>query len=80
MLVLPLAVFARSHNLKVHVDSVHCGVRAHVCPEDGCPKSFGRRHDLLRHIQSKHTNLGSPRRKLFAKNVATKTGAKAEAI
>ena len=55
--------FARTHNLKVHVDSVHFGIRANACTVPGCNKEFSRKHDLTRHIQSKHTDLGSPRRK-----------------
>ncbi|KAH9941704.1 uncharacterized protein BXZ73DRAFT_41392, partial [Epithele typhae] len=54
---------ARSHNLKVHVESVHKGLRKNRCTEPGCTKSFSRQHDLARHIVSKHTDLGSPRRK-----------------
>ncbi|KAI8976611.1 hypothetical protein BD414DRAFT_539160 [Trametes punicea] len=57
------SVFARSHNLKVHVESVHDGERRFACTVIGCGKAFGRKHDLVRHHQSKHTNLGSPRRK-----------------
>ncbi|KAI0738935.1 hypothetical protein C8Q80DRAFT_219180 [Daedaleopsis nitida] len=57
------SVFARTHNLNVHIKSVHEGQRTNVCPEDDCSKSFSRKHDLTRHIQSKHTDLGSPRRK-----------------
>ncbi|KAI0690419.1 hypothetical protein C8T65DRAFT_671679 [Cerioporus squamosus] len=55
--------FARSHNLRVHIKSVHEGSRAYACMEPNCTRSFSRKHDLIRHIQSKHTNLGSPRRK-----------------
>ncbi|KAI0366868.1 hypothetical protein BV20DRAFT_1124002 [Pilatotrama ljubarskyi] len=55
--------FARSHNLKVHVRSVHDKVRAHACGVAGCRLSFSRRHDLTRHHISKHTDEGSPRRK-----------------
>lgn len=57
------AEFARTHNLTVHVNSVHKGLRAHACEHEGCDRTFSRKHDLRRHMQSKHTNLGSPRRK-----------------
>ncbi|PIL23421.1 transcription factor [Ganoderma sinense ZZ0214-1] len=56
-----LSVSARSHNIKIHMDSVHRGLRGHRCDAPGCPRAFSRRHDLLRHRISAHTNLGSPR-------------------
>lgn len=45
------------------MNSVHKGLRAHACEHEGCDRTFSRKHDLRRHMQSKHTNLGSPRRK-----------------
>ncbi|EIW55120.1 uncharacterized protein TRAVEDRAFT_66465 [Trametes versicolor FP-101664 SS1] len=58
--------FARSHNLKVHIASVHNKERSFVCEVASCAQAFGRKHDLVRHFQSKHTNLGSPRSKAAA--------------
>ncbi|KAJ8481915.1 hypothetical protein ONZ51_g5687 [Trametes cubensis] len=55
--------FARSHNLKVHVKSVHENQRSFPCKVPGCEHAFSRKHDLARHFQSKHTDKGSPRRK-----------------
>ncbi|KAH9899290.1 hypothetical protein C8Q73DRAFT_787187 [Cubamyces lactineus] len=55
--------FARSHNLKVHIKSVHENQRSFPCKVAGCEHAFSRKHDLTRHFQSKHTNKGSPRRK-----------------
>ncbi|KAI1794384.1 hypothetical protein LXA43DRAFT_883960 [Ganoderma leucocontextum] len=52
---------ARTHNLKVHIDTVHLGKRSHCCKEPGCSRAFSRKHDLTRHHQSAHTTLGSPR-------------------
>ncbi|CDO70388.1 hypothetical protein BN946_scf184999.g28 [Trametes cinnabarina] len=60
---LPLVVFARSHNLKVHIDTVHKGDRPFACEVPDCTMAFGRRHDLYRHHISKHTDEGSPRNK-----------------
>ncbi|KAI0763077.1 hypothetical protein BD413DRAFT_214759 [Trametes elegans] len=54
---------ARTHNLRVHIHAVHEGGRAHACKHPGCDRSFSRKHDMLRHYQSEHTSLGSPRRK-----------------
>ncbi|KAH9855386.1 hypothetical protein C2E23DRAFT_901735 [Lenzites betulinus] len=55
--------FARRNNLKAHIDSVHEGVRPFACAHGACRDRFARRHDAVRHYQSKHTTLGSPRRK-----------------
>ncbi|KAI0325343.1 hypothetical protein GY45DRAFT_1438458 [Cubamyces sp. BRFM 1775] len=55
--------FARSHNLKVHIKSVHENQRSFPCKVPGCTHAFSRKHDLTRHFQSKHTTMGSPRRK-----------------
>ncbi|OJT14301.1 hypothetical protein TRAPUB_9161 [Trametes pubescens] len=60
------AHFARSHNLKVHIASVHMKERSFVCEVASCAQAFGRKHDLVRHFQSKHTDLGSPRSKAAA--------------
>ncbi|KAI9065333.1 hypothetical protein FKP32DRAFT_1590826 [Trametes sanguinea] len=57
------SVFARTHNLKVHIDTVHKGERPFVCNAADCGMAFGRRHDLYRHNISKHTDQGSPRSK-----------------
>ncbi|KAI0356049.1 hypothetical protein OH77DRAFT_285271 [Trametes cingulata] len=65
------SAFARRHNLKVHVDSVHGQLRAHACGVPGCGRSFSRRHDLTRHHISKHTDQGSPRRKDKSKGNAS---------
>ena len=40
---------------------MHLGKRSHVCDEPGCARAFSRKHDLQRHYQSAHTDLGSPR-------------------
>ncbi|KAI0760277.1 hypothetical protein C8Q74DRAFT_215911 [Fomes fomentarius] len=63
------ASFARTHNLKVHVSSVHKGERPNSCTHPGCDRNFSRKHDLMRHQQSKHTDLGSPRRKVKTEGV-----------
>ena len=56
------AVFARTFNLNVHIRSVHLKQRIHACKAPGCERAFSRKHDLNRHFQSAHTNLGSPRK------------------
>ncbi|KAM5543402.1 hypothetical protein V8D89_002653 [Ganoderma adspersum] len=56
------SVFDRSYNRNKHVASVHEGKKDHVCPHAKCAQAFARKHDLRRHIQSFHTDLGSPRR------------------
>ncbi|KAI0763068.1 hypothetical protein BD413DRAFT_616522 [Trametes elegans] len=56
-------VFARKNNLKKHKETVHERRRPFACDVPRCGMQFGRRHDLERHHQSKHTTLGSPRRK-----------------
>ena len=61
----PCLVFDRSYNRNKHVASVHERKKDHVCPNAKCAQAFARKHDLRRHFQSKHTNLGSPRRKLY---------------
>ncbi|KAM5543405.1 hypothetical protein V8D89_002656 [Ganoderma adspersum] len=53
--------FSRTHNLQVHIDSVHLHKRKFACKEPACERSFSRKHDLVRHHQSSHTDLGSPR-------------------
>ncbi len=40
--------------------------RSFVCEVASCAQAFGRKHDLVRHFQSKHTDLGSPRSKAAA--------------
>ncbi|KAI1794386.1 hypothetical protein LXA43DRAFT_1116581 [Ganoderma leucocontextum] len=57
------SVFDRSYNRNVHVQAVHEGRKGYVCPHATCAQAFSRKHDLVRHQQSKHSNLGSPRRK-----------------
>ncbi|KAI0819922.1 hypothetical protein BC628DRAFT_1413418 [Trametes gibbosa] len=57
------SMWARSHNLRTHIKSVHKNERAHVCPESTCTRAFSRKHDLHRHYQSEHTDLPSPRNK-----------------
>ncbi|OSC97809.1 hypothetical protein PYCCODRAFT_1105316 [Trametes coccinea BRFM310] len=61
------SVFARTHNLKVHIETVHKGARRFVCDVADCQMAFGRRHDLHRHNISKHTDQGSPRKKTKTK-------------
>ncbi|KAI0642704.1 hypothetical protein C8Q79DRAFT_229323 [Trametes meyenii] len=56
-------LFARKHNLTMHIDAKHLGKRPFLCEEGMCGQAFGRKHDLERHHQSMHTDLGSPRRK-----------------
>ena len=56
-----MPVLARTHNLKFHIEDVHQGKRKFPCHEAGCERSFSRKHDLERHHQSAHTDLGSPR-------------------
>ncbi|KAH9855371.1 hypothetical protein C2E23DRAFT_724547 [Lenzites betulinus] len=57
------SMWARSHNLRTHIKSVHEQQRSHACPAATCNRAFSRRHDLTRHYQSEHTDLPSPRRK-----------------
>ena len=71
-------MFARTHNLKVHVETVHQGKRKFPCHEAGCERSFSRKHDLERHHQSAHTDLGSPRNPNNVKK--GKTGTKVKSI
>ncbi|KAF9427697.1 hypothetical protein BGZ94_004379 [Podila epigama] len=66
--------FSRPFNLRSH-RATHDGVRSFSCThvgEDGtvCGTSFARRHDLERHVQSRHSNV-----KLFScKTCGTKCG------
>lgn len=66
--------FSRPFNLRSH-RATHDGVRSFACShvgEDGtvCGTAFARRHDLERHVQSRHSNV-----KLFAcKTCGTKCG------
>ena len=55
-------MFDRSYNRNKHIMSVHEGKKEYVCPYAKCATPFARKHDLGRHIQSYHTDLGSPRR------------------
>ena len=57
-------VFERPHNLKVHISSVHRKERRYPCVALGCERAFSRNFDRKRHFQSKHTDQGSPRKKL----------------
>lgn len=50
---------AREYNLKDHIRTVHLGERPFPCPD--CPEAFKKKHDMQRHHQSFHTDLGSPR-------------------
>ncbi|OJT07958.1 hypothetical protein TRAPUB_1169 [Trametes pubescens] len=52
-------VSAREYNLRDHIRTVHLGERPFPCPD--CPEAFKKKHDMQRHHQSWHTNLGSPR-------------------
>ncbi|EIW65275.1 uncharacterized protein TRAVEDRAFT_42654 [Trametes versicolor FP-101664 SS1] len=52
-------VSAREYNLKDHIRTVHLGERPFPCPD--CPEAFKKKHDMQRHYQSFHTDLGSPR-------------------
>ncbi|KAI7830202.1 hypothetical protein BC939DRAFT_392974 [Gamsiella multidivaricata] len=45
--------FTRAFNLRSHLNT-HNGERPHKCPESGCDWDFVRRHDLDRHVKSKH--------------------------
>ncbi|KAJ2967756.1 hypothetical protein NUW54_g13416 [Trametes sanguinea] len=63
----PRPGMARKNNLAKHIQSVHERIKAHGCPHPGCGRSFSRKHDALRHFQSEHTALGSPRKKPAAK-------------
>ncbi|KAG0020918.1 hypothetical protein BGZ81_009139 [Podila clonocystis] len=66
--------FSRPFNLRSH-RATHDGVRSFACShvgEDGtvCGTAFARRHDLERHVQSRHSNV-----KLFpCKTCGTKCG------
>ncbi|KAM5538434.1 hypothetical protein V8D89_007767 [Ganoderma adspersum] len=65
-------IFKRSHNLKVHISSVHRKERQYRCMALGCEHAFSRNFDLKRHFQSKHTDQGSPRKKLKEGDTAVK--------
>ncbi|KAG0229352.1 hypothetical protein BGW41_003051 [Actinomortierella wolfii] len=45
--------FTRAFNLRSHLNT-HNGERPHKCPHADCNWDFVRRHDLDRHIKSKH--------------------------
>ena len=40
--------FRRKRNLETHVQSVHLGVRNHVCPVPGCGKAYFTNTNLLK--------------------------------
>jgi KRAB domain-containing zinc finger protein len=46
--------FDRANALKIHIDSVHLGLKPHKCTQ--CDRSFGYKHDLTSHIKSAHEN------------------------
>ena len=48
------ATFAKSSNLKRHVDGVHLGLRPFVCSYDGCTSKFTRQSSLDTHVRSIH--------------------------
>ena len=54
MRLRPFPAFARTHNLKVHIKSVHFHERSHRCMEPRCTRAFSRKHDLTRHMVSIH--------------------------
>ena len=59
-----IPAFARAYNLKTHIQTHDPNrLKPYACHHKSCGRSFSRKHDLTRHIQSKHTDLGSPRRK-----------------
>ncbi|EIW65274.1 uncharacterized protein TRAVEDRAFT_42653 [Trametes versicolor FP-101664 SS1] len=61
----PGKTWTRLYNLNVHIRNVHKGERPHACPDPECTRRFSRKHDMRRHFQSRHTNMGSPRRQAF---------------
>ncbi|KAJ7352270.1 hypothetical protein DFH08DRAFT_643391, partial [Mycena albidolilacea] len=47
--------FARAYNLKTHMDTHDPNrLKPHVCPHRSCGRSFSRKHDLGRHLNSIH--------------------------
>ncbi|KAL1940607.1 hypothetical protein VTO73DRAFT_8042 [Trametes versicolor] len=58
----PGKTWTRLYNLNVHIRTVHRGERPHACPDPACTRRFSRKHDMQRHFQSRHTNMGSPPR------------------
>ena len=52
------AIFARSYELKRHVDSVHENKRPYKCPE--CDQSFKVKHHLKRHFGRAHKDKEYP--------------------
>ena len=51
--------FVRSHNLDVHINSVHQAPRF-TCQADGCPRTYVRKYDLKRHYERKHSGFQAP--------------------
>ena len=48
--------FERRGHLESHVETVHHHMRPHNCTRESCPKTFGHRSSLSRHIRNVHDN------------------------
>ena len=47
--------FDRANALKIHIDSVHLGLKPHKCSQ--CDEAFGQKANLTRHIKKAHDNI-----------------------
>lgn len=55
--------FDSKANLTIHVQAVHLGIKSHVCDFTACSLAFARRHDLVEHIKSFHSEEGQQRQR-----------------
>ncbi|KAL3131768.1 hypothetical protein ABBQ38_007487 [Trebouxia sp. C0009 RCD-2024] len=55
--------FDSNANLTIHVQAVHLRNKPHVCDFTACSEAFARRHDLVQHIKSFHSEEGQQRQR-----------------